>query len=81
MSILFTTNLQGIFLFSLIDYQPAKYGEDYYYPLWGEVMGWMMAVCSMQWVPIYAIYVLLTTPGSFSEVSSWFQYAFMQSLI
>ncbi|XP_071491346.1 sodium- and chloride-dependent GABA transporter 1-like [Diadema antillarum] len=57
----------GIFLFSLIDYQSAKYGEDYYYPIWGEIMGWMMAICSMQWIPIYAIYLLLTTPGSFKE--------------
>eukprot|EP00057_Strongylocentrotus_purpuratus_P031291 XP_784181.2 PREDICTED: sodium- and chloride-dependent GABA transporter 1 [Strongylocentrotus purpuratus] len=57
----------GIFLFSLIDYQPAKYGEDYYYPVWGEIIGWMMAIVSMQWVPIYAIYIILTTPGSFKD--------------
>ncbi|XP_072181873.1 sodium- and chloride-dependent GABA transporter 2-like [Diadema setosum] len=57
----------GIFLFSLIDYQPARYGEDYYYPIWGEILGWLMAICSMQWVPVYAVYIFLTTPGSFME--------------
>eukprot|EP00057_Strongylocentrotus_purpuratus_P033103 XP_790132.3 PREDICTED: sodium- and chloride-dependent GABA transporter 2 [Strongylocentrotus purpuratus] len=57
----------GIFLFSLIDYQPAKYGENYYYPIWGEILGWMMAIVSMQWIPVYAIYVFLTTPGTFME--------------
>lgn len=57
----------GIFLFSLIDYQPAMYGEDYYYPIWGEVIGWLMAIVSMQWIPTYAIYIFLTTPGTFKE--------------
>ncbi|XP_071818255.1 sodium- and chloride-dependent GABA transporter 2-like isoform X1 [Apostichopus japonicus] len=57
----------GIFLFSLIDYQPATYGEDYYYPVWGNIIGWILAIISMHWLPSYALYLFLITPGSLRE--------------
>ncbi|XP_033120075.1 sodium- and chloride-dependent creatine transporter 1-like [Anneissia japonica] len=57
----------GIFVFSLVDYQHAKYGEDYYYPVWGEILGWFMALASMHWIITYAVYLFLTTRGSLSE--------------
>ncbi|XP_038069670.1 sodium- and chloride-dependent GABA transporter 1-like [Patiria miniata] len=57
----------GIFLFSLIAYKGPKYGEDYYYPKAGEMLGWLMALAPMQWIPSYAIYLYFTTPGTFHE--------------
>ncbi|XP_071808909.1 sodium- and chloride-dependent GABA transporter 1-like [Asterias amurensis] len=57
----------GIFLFSLIDYSTPKYGEDYYFPISGEILGWMMSIASMQWVITYAVYLFIITPGSFKE--------------
>ncbi|XP_033120071.1 sodium- and chloride-dependent GABA transporter 1-like [Anneissia japonica] len=57
----------GIFIFALVDYQHATYGENYYYPVWGEILGWFMALASMQWIISYAVYLFLTTRGSFSE--------------
>ncbi|XP_071959803.1 sodium- and chloride-dependent GABA transporter 2-like [Antedon mediterranea] len=57
----------GIFVFGLVDYQHARYGESYVYPVWGEILGWFMALASMHWVITYAVYLLLTTRGSFSE--------------
>ncbi|XP_071960587.1 creatine transporter-like [Antedon mediterranea] len=57
----------GIFVFALVDYQHATYGENYYYPVWGEILGWFMALASMHWIITYAVYILLTTRGSWSE--------------
>jgi len=40
---------------------------EYHYPHWGEV-GFAISLSSMLWVPGYAIYYLLSTPGSWTEV-------------
>merc|ERR1712243_257544 len=50
----------GILMFSLISYTPATYGEDYTYPVWGEIIGWFMAITSMHWVVTYALWYFLT---------------------
>ena len=42
----------------------------YHYPAWGEVLGFAISLSSMLWVPGYAIYYLLSTKGSWSEVLS-----------
>ncbi|XP_069807023.1 sodium- and chloride-dependent betaine transporter-like [Dendropsophus ebraccatus] len=55
------------FLFSLIKYIPLKYNKDYVYPPWGYAIGWLMAVASMTCIPLYAIYIVLRTKGSFME--------------
>lgn len=57
-----------IFAFYFIRYTPIKYGEDYEYPWWGEVLGFMISASSMIWVLGYAIYYFLTTPGTWREV-------------
>jgi len=43
------------------------YGKDYAYPQWGEMLGFMISLSSMVWVPGYFIYYLLTTPGTLME--------------
>jgi len=53
--------------YSLIKYEPFKY-KDYLYPWWGEMIGWFMALSSMLVIPIYAVYYLITTPGSLKKV-------------
>ena len=62
--------LQAVFVFYIFSYKPVRYGEDYAYPKWAEGMGLCMSFASMVWVPGYAIYYLLTQPGTFREVSS-----------
>ncbi|KFM57632.1 Sodium- and chloride-dependent GABA transporter 1, partial [Stegodyphus mimosarum] len=57
----------GIFLFSIIDYKPLVYAKVYTYPWWGEMMGWGIALCSMVWIPSYAVYYLITTEGTFKQ--------------
>ncbi|GFV93562.1 sodium- and chloride-dependent GABA transporter 1 [Trichonephila clavipes] len=57
----------GIFLFSVIHYQPLVYAKVYVYPWWGEMIGWMVALSSMIWIPVYFLYFLYNTKGSFQE--------------
>merc|ERR1711874_310273 len=38
------------------------------YPPWGELLGFMISLSSMIWVPGYFVYYLLTTPGTWREV-------------
>uniref|UniRef100_T1JD97 Transporter n=1 Tax=Strigamia maritima TaxID=126957 RepID=T1JD97_STRMM len=56
----------GVFFFSLIKYNTLKY-LDYEYPLWGEIVGWLLGLTSMMCIPGYAIYKLIVTPGTFME--------------
>jgi len=61
--------LSVIFIYSLIDYKPLKY-ENYDYPDWADGMGWMLALCSMGQIPVWAIVQICRQNGnSFSEVS------------
>lgn len=57
----------GIFIFSVIRYKPLIYANVYSYPWWGSMMGWMMALASMIWIPAYAIYFLLNQTGTLKE--------------
>merc|ERR1719360_168796 len=56
-----------VFLFYFIKYTPIMYGKDYSYPAWGEMLGFMIILSSMIWVPGYFVYYLLTTPGTLKE--------------
>lgn len=57
----------GIFLFSVIQHEPLTYADSYTYPWWGEMMGWGMALASIIWIPVYAIYYIYKTPGNLKE--------------
>ena len=46
-----------------------RYGKDYVYPTWAEALGLMMSLSSMVMVPGYAVYYVLTQPGTIMEVS------------
>ncbi|XP_031432787.2 sodium-dependent dopamine transporter [Clupea harengus] len=51
---------------SFATFNPPKYG-NYMFPTWANVVGWCLAVSSMSMVPLYAIYKLLSLPGSFCD--------------
>ncbi|XP_014008199.1 sodium- and chloride-dependent GABA transporter 2 [Salmo salar] len=55
------------FAFSLIKYTPLKYNNEYVYPWWGYVIGWLLALASMVCIPFWIIYKLSTTEGTFRE--------------
>uniref|UniRef100_A0A674DVU5 Transporter n=1 Tax=Salmo trutta TaxID=8032 RepID=A0A674DVU5_SALTR len=41
--------------------------DDYVFPSWSNVIGWGVALSSMMFVPIYAIYKFLSMPGTFKQ--------------
>ena len=59
--------LQGVFFYSVIQYEPVTY-LDYRYPWWGEFIGWLMALSSILVMPGFAVYKLITTPGPLQHV-------------
>nr|XP_039274460.1 sodium- and chloride-dependent betaine transporter-like [Styela clava] len=48
---------------SLVSYQPLKYDQNYVYPVWTNVLGWMTALNSILCVPILAILMLWKAKG------------------
>lgn len=61
-------SLQGTFAFSLIKYTPLKYNNEYVYPWWGYVIGWLLALSSMVCIPLWMVYKISTTQGTLREV-------------
>ena len=49
----------GIFFYYMFSYTPVTYGEDYQYPKWAEILGLLISVSSMIWVPGYSVYYFL----------------------
>lgn len=74
--------LQGVFLFYAIQYIPVTYGENYQYPWWAEVIGIIISLSSMLWIPGYAAYYIMTTPGTIREVClfSFFFFSYVMML-
>ncbi|XP_003695202.1 sodium- and chloride-dependent GABA transporter 1 [Apis florea] len=56
-----------IFIFQCVQYKPLKYGNNYEYPTWAEVIGVCLSLSSMIWIPVYAVYYVVVTPGSIKE--------------
>ena len=55
------------FAYIFVDWNPTTY-NNYVFPVYGEWIGICMACSSILLVPIYAIYRLITTPGTLAEV-------------
>lgn len=67
----FLSILQFIIVYGLMGYEPLSY-EGYIYPVWANVLGWLIASSSIVMIPGMAIYKIITTPGSFVQVSILF---------
>ena len=63
---------QGVFGFYVLNYTAVTYG-DQSYPRWAELMGLAISFSSMMWVPIYAVYYLLSQPGTIMEVNQHYR--------
>uniref|UniRef100_A0A8C7YJA4 Transporter n=1 Tax=Oryzias sinensis TaxID=183150 RepID=A0A8C7YJA4_9TELE len=57
----------AVFLFHVVNYKPLTYNAVYTYPLWGEVVGWALALSSMLCIPVTVLYKLLRCKGSLRE--------------
>ena len=63
---------QTIIVFSIVNFRPLIYLSytigDYEYPDWANGVGWLIAVSSMVMIPGWAVYYLLTVPGTLKQV-------------
>lgn len=57
----------GVFLFHVVNYKPLTYNTVYTYPLWGELLGWALALSSMLCIPLTVLYKMLRCKGSLRE--------------
>lgn len=64
------TFLLLVVIASIVTSGELKY-DDYVFPRWSNVVGWFIALSSMLFVPIYAIYKFLTLPGTFKERTAY----------
>ncbi|KAG7473682.1 hypothetical protein MATL_G00098440 [Megalops atlanticus] len=56
------------FILSLSFYQwKVMTYEDYTYPTWSMVLGWLMVLCSVIWIPIMFVIKMHLAPGTFIE--------------
>lgn len=53
--------------FSLVKYEPMKY-KNYEYPWYGNAFGWLLSLSSIIWIPVYAIYKLISHKGDFKNI-------------
>lgn len=61
--------LLALWVVSLVDYTTPGY-RDYQFPVWAQVLGWIIASLSLLCIPVYAIITIVQAPGdSFREVS------------
>ncbi|KAE8737443.1 hypothetical protein FOCC_FOCC017093 [Frankliniella occidentalis] len=58
---------QFIIVYGLVGYEPLTY-ENYIYPGWANVLGWLIAGSSVACIPGVAAFKILTTPGTFWQV-------------
>uniref|UniRef100_A0A8C4NI48 Uncharacterized protein n=1 Tax=Eptatretus burgeri TaxID=7764 RepID=A0A8C4NI48_EPTBU len=52
-----------ILVFSLIRYEPVHYG-GYTYPSWAVVLGWLITIFCIIWIPLGIIHTLATSSGT-----------------
>ncbi|XP_044733776.1 sodium-dependent dopamine transporter [Chrysoperla carnea] len=55
-----------IIIYGLIGYEPLTY-DQYIYPFWANVCGWLITLSSILMIPAVAIYQLLITKGTFYQ--------------
>lgn len=61
------SSFQFVVVASTLTSSGLKY-DEYIFPNWSNLVGWGIAMSSMLFVPIYAIYKFFSLPGSFKEV-------------
>ncbi|MBN3316730.1 INE protein, partial [Atractosteus spatula] len=57
-----------IFISSVVQYTPARYGKTYTYPVWAEVLGWFISLISIVWIPLGALHTIYYNEGTLLQV-------------
>ncbi|KAJ0062292.1 hypothetical protein NL108_004769 [Boleophthalmus pectinirostris] len=55
------------FLFSLARWSPLVLGKGLVAPPWASALGWILTFSSVSLLPLWALYALLTSPGSLTQ--------------
>nr|XP_019969060.1 PREDICTED: sodium- and chloride-dependent GABA transporter 2-like [Paralichthys olivaceus]XP_019969061.1 PREDICTED: sodium- and chloride-dependent GABA transporter 2-like [Paralichthys olivaceus] len=55
------------FAFSLVCWAPLSLGKGLVAPVWATTLGWLLTLSSVSLLPFWAIYALVTTPGSLTQ--------------
>ncbi|XP_061571610.1 sodium- and chloride-dependent GABA transporter 2-like [Cololabis saira] len=55
------------FIFSLVRWSPLSLGKGLVAPTWATTLGWILTLSSVSLLPIWALYALLTTPGTLAQ--------------
>ncbi|XP_035533659.1 sodium- and chloride-dependent GABA transporter 2-like isoform X1 [Morone saxatilis] len=55
------------FMFSLVHWTPLSLGKGVVAPAWATTLGWLLTLSSVSLLPIWAIYALVTTPGTLPQ--------------
>jgi len=53
-------------VYGIIGYRPLVY-LDYEFPWWANGLGWALSMSSFAAIPIYAVYIMWRTPGTFMQ--------------
>ncbi|XP_064624664.1 sodium- and chloride-dependent glycine transporter 1-like [Lineus longissimus] len=54
----------AIMIFTWVDFKPQSY-DDYVYPLWATILGWLTSMSSVVMIPIFAIVAICKAEGTF----------------
>ncbi|KAJ0180526.1 hypothetical protein K1T71_003930 [Dendrolimus kikuchii] len=63
--------LLALWVASLVDYTPPSY-RHYQYPAWAQALGWIIASLSLLCIPVYAVIVIVRSPGDTLREVVWF---------
>ncbi|XP_069554515.1 sodium- and chloride-dependent GABA transporter 2-like isoform X1 [Brachyistius frenatus] len=55
------------FVFSLVCWSPLSLGKGLVAPAWATSLGWILTLSSVSLLPTWAVYVLVTTPGTLAQ--------------
>uniref|UniRef100_A0A672JH10 Transporter n=2 Tax=Salarias fasciatus TaxID=181472 RepID=A0A672JH10_SALFA len=55
------------FIFSLVCWSPLQLGRGLAAPGWATALGWLLTLSSVSLLPVWAVYALLTTPGTLAQ--------------
>ncbi|XP_005805062.2 sodium- and chloride-dependent GABA transporter 2-like isoform X1 [Xiphophorus maculatus] len=55
------------FIFSLVRWSPLSLGKGLVAPVWATTLGWILTLSSVSLLPIWAVYALVTTPGTLPQ--------------
>lgn len=74
--------LQTSLILFIVNFKHLKINDWYVYPDWAYALGWMMTISSVIMVPLWAVFQMCWTAGTFREVClapiqlliSWFEW-------